>query len=91
MSTNVDDPSVISRAMDWAWAAVLALIGVIWHMLNRRLDGKANKELTNHRLNETLALLKEHVIEDKEVHQQIVVRLDMTNAQLNQIIGELKK
>jgi hypothetical protein len=85
MSAKMDEQSIITKAFWAAWAFVTVLGGALWKSLNARISGKASKETVGH----TLEKLDEHIEEDRDVHLQIVQRLDVTNAQLNQIIGKL--
>jgi hypothetical protein len=35
---QTDDPTFLAKALEYAWAGVLALVGVVWRMLHSQLD-----------------------------------------------------
>lgn len=79
---TVDEPSIAAKITEWLWALPVGVAAMLWRMLN----GKASKE-------QLLALtttLDRHVIEDRQTHESIVERLDITNVKLAELVGEIR-
>ena len=81
-----------------AWLSVLSWIGKrIVARVDHIEDRKANRESTDQRFDRIMDQIDAHIREDRDTHQMIADKIDLTNERLGEtnvaiagILGELK-
>ena len=76
MASPEIDPGVIVKALDWMWAAVVALGGVVWKNLHEKIqDNKEELEVQRKHIAKLFDKLEAHAQRSEDRHHELLTAL----------------
>lgn len=78
------DPGILKTLLDWGWAAVLGLVGIIWKTTNTQLENRRTGEIAIHKR------IGEHEQKDNDRFEKLMSKMAENHAEILTEIGNMK-